>query len=216
MLIDDLIVFKEKIKPENRLIVDSLKVNSLIVSPIGDTERSYGLLVIGNTDKHNILNKNDLMFIEHISSLMSLFFQKSYTLETESTLRSVFEKYVPKNVLIEMNNLKDKNSWRIPPQSKHVASMFIDLRGFTNVSESMAPEKVFKMLDLYFEEIASIVGANGGIIDNIIADEMVIFFPQTNGYKHSADAIVTAIEICAEWSKIQEKVAKLDLPVLSI
>ncbi len=216
LLIDNISSFKEKLKKENRALIESLSVNSLIVCPIGDTERSYGLLVIGSTNNENKLSLNDLKFIEHIASLMSLFFQKSYTLETESTLRSVFEKYVPKNVLLEMDNLKDKKSWRIPPQSKHVASMFIDLKGFTNVSETMAPEKVFKMLDSYFEEIAIIVGAHGGIIDNIIADEMVIFFPQTAGYKHCADALIAAIEICAEWSNIQQKIVTLDLPVLSI
>lgn len=216
ILISDIDDFKKKLKKENQALIDSLAVHSLIVSPIGDSERSFGLLVIGSTDISTNLTISDLKFIEHISSLMSLFFQKSYTLETESTLRTVFEKYVPKNVLLEMDNLKDKNSWRIPPQSKHVASMFIDLRGFTNVSEHLAPENVFKMLDLYFEEIANIVGSRGGIIDNIIADEMVVFFPKTNNNKHCSDALLTAIEISAQWSNIQLKVTQKGLPKLSV
>jgi adenylate cyclase len=72
------------------------------------------------------------------------------------------------------------------------------------------------MLDLYFESIASIVGARGGIIDNIIADEMVLFFPEAPGNKHCSDCVITAIEICAEWHNIQQKVALNDLPSLSV
>jgi class 3 adenylate cyclase len=216
VLIDDISTYKEKLKIENRALIESLNVNSLIVSPIGDTEKSYGLLVIGSTNESSKLNTEDLKFIEHICSLMSLFFQKSYTLETESTLRSIFEKYVPKNVLNEMNNLKDQNSWRIPPQSKHVASMFIDLKGFTNVSENLTPENVFKMLDLYFESIARIVGARGGIIDNIIGDEMVVFFPESANKKHCTDCLLTAIEICADWNTIQKRVSDNNLPILSV
>lgn len=216
ILITDVNSFKAKLKPENQDLINSLSVSSLIVSPIFDSEKRYGLLIVGCTNVKNNLTDSDHKFIDHISSLMSLFFQKAYTLETESTLRLIFEKYVPKNVLKEIDNLKDQNSWRIPPQSKNVASMFIDLKGFTSASENLSPESVFKMLDMYFENIAQIVGDRGGIIDNIIGDEMVVFFPEGKNHKHAADCLLTALEISSSWIYLQENVRKAGLPALSV
>ncbi len=57
------------------------------------------------------------------------------------------------------------------------ALWFSDLRDFTHLSETLAPDQVLKMLNDYFEFIAAAVNARGGEILRFIGDAMLIVFP---------------------------------------
>ncbi len=57
------------------------------------------------------------------------------------------------------------------------ALWFSDLRDFTHLTETLAPEQVLKMLNDYFEFIAAAVTARGGEILRFIGDAMLIVFP---------------------------------------
>ena len=59
----------------------------------------------------------------------------------------------------------------------NAALWFSDLRDFTRLTESLAPEQVLKMLNDYFEFVSAAVTANGGEILRFIGDAMLIVFP---------------------------------------
>ncbi len=59
----------------------------------------------------------------------------------------------------------------------NAALWFSDLRNFTRLTESLAPEQVLKMLNDYFEFVSAAVTANGGEILRFIGDAMLIVFP---------------------------------------
>jgi adenylate cyclase len=55
--------------------------------------------------------------------------------------------------------------------------LFGDLRGFTELSESMAPEAVVAALDAWFDRIAGAVHAFGGEVLKFIGDGVLAIFP---------------------------------------
>src|SRR5215472_16555142 len=55
--------------------------------------------------------------------------------------------------------------------------LFADLRGFTELSESMAPEAVVAALDAWFDRIAGAVHAFGGEVLKFIGDGVLAIFP---------------------------------------
>ena len=59
----------------------------------------------------------------------------------------------------------------------NAALWFSDLRDFTRLTESLAPQQVLKMLNDYFEFVSAAVTANGGEILRFIGDAMLIVFP---------------------------------------
>ncbi len=61
------------------------------------------------------------------------------------------------------------------------AMWFSDLRDFTPLTESLAPDALLAMLNSYFETIADCVVACGGEILRFIGDAMLIVFPQEHG-----------------------------------
>ncbi len=59
----------------------------------------------------------------------------------------------------------------------HAALWFSDLRDFTPMTENLPAEKLLKILNDYFEFVATAVTARGGEILRFIGDAMLIVFP---------------------------------------
>lgn len=61
-------------------------------------------------------------------------------------------------------------------ETKDVAVLFSDIRGFTNISENMNPQEVFEMLNLYLSKQIKVVQDYHGIIDKLSGDEIMAVF----------------------------------------
>ena len=72
---------------------------------------------------------------------------------------------------------------------KEVTIFFSDIRSFTTISESMAPEKLFRYLNNYFKLVAPIIRKYNGIIDKYIGDAILAIF------LNPEDAVMASIEI---------------------
>jgi len=61
-------------------------------------------------------------------------------------------------------------------QLRHATILFSDLRGFTAISEQMAPAEVVATLNRYFSAMADWVRACGGFVDKFMGDAMLVVF----------------------------------------
>ena len=59
---------------------------------------------------------------------------------------------------------------------KDIAVLFVDIRGFTTLSESLAPEEVVEMLNKYFVVTTSSIFDNEGTVDKFIGDATMGIF----------------------------------------
>src|SRR5262245_6651762 len=55
-------------------------------------------------------------------------------------------------------------------EEKHVAILFIDIRGFTAFAERLLPYDVIHALNRYYYRMGQIVHRHGGVIDNYMGD----------------------------------------------
>ncbi len=87
-----------------------------------------------------------------------------------------------------------------------VTVMFADLRGFTNICENYPPETVIEMLRDVFGKLISIVRNNGGVIDKLMGDSMMVVWgnpiPLAN---HAEKAVESAIEIQTMMQVLKKK-----------
>lgn len=82
---------------------------------------------------------------------------------------------------------------------QNIAVLFVDIRGFTGLSESMGPEAVSALVTEFRRRIARAVDASGGTIDKFIGDAAMILFGVLPGVRNeAADALICADLILGE------------------
>ena len=81
-------------------------------------------------------------------------------------------------------------------ETLEVTVMFCDIRGFTTLSEKMAPEKIVALLNEYFTGLEKCVARHGGVINKYIGDAiMVLFGAPIPSATHASDALAAALEM---------------------
>lgn len=107
-------------------------------------------------------------------------------------LQWVFEKFIPKKIHDEIGFKGYERMVLGTAVSKTLTIMFLDIMGFSTVSEEIHnPYRTLLLLNIYFDGIGEIVYRNGGYIDKYLWDGVLIIFDQST----TDSAITAAIEI---------------------
>lgn len=61
-------------------------------------------------------------------------------------------------------------------ENRHIAVLFVDIRGFTTMSESLPPEEVVEILNQYLSLTTDSIFRNGGTLDKFIGDATMAVF----------------------------------------
>ena len=81
----------------------------------------------------------------------------------------------------------------MPAQDLMATVLFVDIRGFTAISEKLSSRALLTWLNRYFEVMTDCIMAHGGVVDKYIGDEiMAVFgvpFPHTQPDEVGQDAI---------------------------
>lgn len=110
-----------------------------------------------------------------------------------AVLEGVFKKYVDEQVVNEI--VKEGGiEAKIGVIRKDITVLFVDLRGFTTLSESLEPEQVVDILNSYLSLVANAVAKNGGTLDKFIGDAAMAVF---NSPIDIEDYVFRAI--CTAW-----------------
>ncbi len=90
-------------------------------------------------------------------------------------IQQVFGKYVSKDIVA--NIVKGgEDALKLGGQKKDVAVLFVDIRGFTPLSEALEPEQVVEILNRYLEMTTAAVFGNRGTVDKFIGDATMALF----------------------------------------
>lgn len=65
-------------------------------------------------------------------------------------------------------------------QSGHGVILFADLRGFTHLSNTLPPETLVHLLDEFFDAMMQVIEEHGGVIFDIVGDEIMAVFNLPN------------------------------------
>jgi PAS domain S-box-containing protein len=105
-------------------------------------------------------------------------------------LNKAYERFVPSAFL----SLLDKESIvdvELGDQvKKEMSVLFSDIRGFTQLSETMPPKEIFDFINIYLSRMEPIILDHQGVIDKYIGDAIMALFP-----KSADDAVQGSIQM---------------------
>jgi adenylate cyclase len=140
-----------------------------------------------------------------------------YFVESKSKrlIANLFATYVPPDLVDEM--VKDPDSYSMKAANKELTVMFCDMRGFTNLSESMEPTALQSLLNDVFSRLTEVIQANRGTTDKYMGDCVMAFWgAPIDTPNHAQLAVKAALEMSAAVSKINEEHRARGLPVIGV
>ncbi len=114
---------------------------------------------------------------------------------------------------ISASTLKQAERGTTSSTQKELAFLFTDIRGFTTLSEGMAPDEVVAVLNRYLDLETEIILNNHGDVDKFVGDEMMAFF---EGPEKERNACRAAMQIRHAMMEEKDKREKAGLPVVNI
>ncbi|MBR2294399.1 MAG: adenylate/guanylate cyclase domain-containing protein [Clostridiales bacterium] len=132
------------------------------------------------------------------------------TLSERQKVTRTFERYVAPGIVNEI--LKEgTDSLELGGKLCDIAVLFVDIRGFTSMSERMAPEKVVLILNRYLAMTSEAVEKNGGTLDKFVGDAAMAFWgaplPQEDPVFKAVQTAVDIIKGAGELSrKLKEEI----------
>lgn len=107
-------------------------------------------------------------------------------------IRELFGHYLPEDIASQLL----RNRGALQPQSATATIMFIDIVGFTALSEQLQPQAIVAMLNEYFSTIVAIVESRNGMVTQFQGDAVLVIYniPQPDP-RHARQALESALEI---------------------
>ncbi|MBU1696903.1 MAG: CHASE2 domain-containing protein, partial [Proteobacteria bacterium] len=119
-------------------------------------------------------------------------FRKSH--KERKFIKQAFSNYVSSDIVKLI--IDNPSALALGGEKKEITVMFVDINGFTTVSEALEPEQLVSVLNNYFSGITNVVLENKGTLDKYIGDAVMAFFGAPIHFDdHAQKACATAITL---------------------
>ncbi|NUO84271.1 adenylate/guanylate cyclase domain-containing protein [candidate division KSB1 bacterium] len=109
----------------------------------------------------------------------------------------------------------DPNSLQLGGKRTEITTLFADIRGFTTYSESLPPEKLVSILNLYLAAMAEAVLAQEGTIDKFMGDMLMAEFGALQpAPDHAERAVCAALKMQRRLLDLRQQWARQGWPSL--
>lgn len=120
----------------------------------------------------------------------------------------VFKQYMAPQIVDEISKKKDFKV-ELGGERRHIAVLFVDIRGFTTMSEVLKPEEVVEILNEYLSLTTQSIFNNKGTLDKFVGDAtMAVFNAPLDLDDYIYRAVKTAWDMKAGSEALAEKFEK--------
>jgi len=162
-------------------------------------------------------------FFSSVSSLLIFghaSFNKYYiTYQEKQQIKKQFQKYLSPDMIEELQ--KDPSKLRLGGDRREMSFMFMDIIGFTPISEHYMkednPEGLVELINKFLDMQTKIILNNKGTIDKYMGDCIMSFWNAPLECKDHADlAVKSALEVLEATEKLNEELEPLNLPPINV
>ncbi|WP_308634667.1 CHASE2 domain-containing protein [Paenibacillus silvisoli] len=133
--------------------------------------------------------------------------------QERSRVTNIFGRFVPRTVVDEL--LASGEEVTVGGQRRDISVIFVDIRGFTPMSEKLQPEQVIQVLNEYLDICTKAVFNWNGTLDKFIGDGvMAIFGAPISQPNHPELAVRAALEMKRQSAELEERcLREIGVPV---
>ena len=126
-------------------------------------------------------------------------------------LRDALGRYVSPEVAARV----ERNPGGLEGERRQVSILFTDLRGFTTLSERMAPEQMAARLTEYFDAMTSAIFVRRGMVNDFIGDAILaVFGAPLDDPEHARHSVLSALAMVETLDRLNERWTGEGLPAL--
>ena len=186
------------------LICEKLSVRKIVLVCAGTTFVKLGIGFL----LFNMGYAGNILVVPVMSALIGIYYIGLHYYKARAAKLSIeraFSKYVAPQVVDEI--AKDGSyELKLGGENRDVAVLFVDIRGFTPLSESLEPEQVVDILNGYLELTTASIFRHGGTLDKFIGDAtMAVFNAPFDTEDYEYKAILTAWDIVQGGNRIEKE-----------
>jgi adenylate cyclase len=186
---------------DQSLSIFQLRIKTALCCPIHSEGKVFGVIYLDQKKRGAKFNSDDLDLTMNISGIAGMAIENLQLykkLETESLIRDHLKRFLSPNIADKIIAERGVSDFHLQSQKATVTVLFADIRGFTPLSEALAPLEVAQLLNSYFSEMCAIVFGNGGTLDKFIGDCMMVLFNAPVALAdHEYVAVKTALQMRA-------------------
>jgi len=128
----------------------------------------------------------------------------------------IFGHYVDPRISRQLADSRSINDIISRGERRELTLLFVDIRGFTAMSEAMPAEDVLAVIQEYLNDMSSLILKWDGTIDKYVGDEIVAIWNAPTAQPHHALwAVRCAYDIVAQAEALQARLATRGLPPIS-
>jgi len=151
--------------------------------------------------------------------LLLYLFNASYGFLVESSNKRAitkrFGQYVPPELVEEM--ARNPRRYSLQGERREMTVLFSDVRGFTNVSESMEPGELSQLMNELLTTITRVIQQHRGTIDKYMGDAVMAFWgAPLDDPNHASHAVAAALEIQQDMVKLRRRAMEKGWPEIRV
>jgi adenylate cyclase len=196
------------------------QVRSALCAPlVGSTGRVLGVLYVDHQALSHRFDEDDLEFLIAFTGIAGVAIENGEFAERirhEALVRSNFERYFSPAIAERIAATPD-GAAALAGDRRPVAVLFSDVRGFTPLSEGLAPEHIARILTEYFTEMADCVFRHGGTLDKFLGDGlMALWGAPLAGEDDAGRALQAAVDMMDALDALNARWAHDGQPTLAV
>ncbi len=194
-------------------------LKTVMYAPLKVKHRTLGMIILGHEEEVDFT-------AAELKLLTTIAFQSAAAIESaqlyqkglkeardrEEAIKKIHEvsqKFVPQEFIKSLGKNKLTEVALGDQVEREVTVMFTDIRGFTTISERLAPKENFLFINSFNKRMGPIIRKNEGFIMQYLGDGFMAIFP-----KGSQNALQAAVDMHLALDEYnQERIAKNRLPV---
>ncbi len=135
-----------------------------------------------------------------LSYLVVEFRQYLIERDQKKMIAKTFGQYIPEELVAEMS--RSGKSVSVGGESREMTVLFSDVRGFTTISEGLAPNDLTRLMNAFLSPMTRVIHQNRGTIDKYMGDAIMAFWGaplEDPGHaRHAVAAALAMVRTMAE------------------